>query len=218
MLGAPGDVREAKLQPAQRAAHGNVGQPQVDATVKRPVAQPVAQGNQAGIDLGHLAIHPGLRALGRCAARKGVFQAHQNGRVEHAIGQRLPGLDLGALAARRGNQLAHGREGVEVFHNHARIKQRLAPLHQQARHFAQRIGGGNAGAIAPDIVQHELVIQLFFGHDNAHFAHVGAGGRSDQFHGVLTKAGKRCKGVAGDSIEWTPRYAPACCAPYNRAP
>ena len=42
-----------------------------------------------------------------------------------AVGQRLPGLDLGPFAAHRRNELAYRRQGIEVFHDHARIEERI---------------------------------------------------------------------------------------------
>ena len=39
--------------------------------------------------------------------------------IQQAIGQGFPGFHFGALAATVWNELAHGRQGVHVFHNDA---------------------------------------------------------------------------------------------------
>src|SRR6218665_405680 len=60
---APGDLWKTKLQPAERTADGNVGQAQRVATAKRLVAQTLAHGLKAGVDLAQLALDPGLAAF-----------------------------------------------------------------------------------------------------------------------------------------------------------
>jgi hypothetical protein len=91
------------------------------------------------------------------------------------------------------NQLADGRQGVEVFDDHARVEHRLAAFHDQARHLSQRVGAGNRGVGRPDVFDHELVIEPLFGQHHAHLAHIRAGGGSDQFHeGSLPKRENVC--------------------------
>ena len=93
-----------------------------------------------------------------------------------------------ALAALAGDELAHGREGVEILDDHPRVEHRLAAFHHQAGHLAQGIGGGDGGVVGPDVFLHELVVELFLGHHHPHLADVGAGCGSDQFHGVASSA------------------------------
>ncbi|MNV47286.1 hypothetical protein D3C71_1391480 [compost metagenome] len=91
----------------------------MDAAAKRLLAQRLGHGLQAGVDLVHLARDPGLAAFAIPAAGPGGFEAREHAGIEHAVGQRFPGLDIGALAAAGRQQLAHGRQGVEVFDDHA---------------------------------------------------------------------------------------------------
>ncbi|MNY70451.1 hypothetical protein D3C86_2085850 [compost metagenome] len=53
---------------------------------------------------------------------------------------------------------------------------------QQARNLAQRIVRRDGGIGGPDVFDHELEIELFFRHDDAHLAHIRAVGAADQFH------------------------------------
>ena len=82
-------------------------------------AQAPAHGLEAGMDLLHLPFDPGLAALLRAAPGPGGFQPYQDGSVQQAVGQGLPGLDLGTLASLGRNELAHGRQRVHVFDDHA---------------------------------------------------------------------------------------------------
>ncbi|MCY1548196.1 hypothetical protein D9M68_842920 [compost metagenome] len=154
----------------------------MDAGAEGLLTQPLAHGLEGTLHLVHLAIDPGAAALFFAAAGPGGFKPRQDRSVQHAIGQRLPGLDLGALAARCRDQLAHRGQRVQVFDDHARVKHRLAAFHDQARHLAQRIGRGNLRVGGPHVFRQELVIQLLLGHDDANFAHVGAGDGADEFH------------------------------------
>jgi hypothetical protein len=104
----------------------------------------------------------------------GGLQAREDGRVKQAVGQRLPGLDLDALAAAGRDQLAHGAEGVEVLDDHARVEHRLAAIEHLAGHLAQRVALEDV-VLAPDVFGHELGVELLLRHDDAHLAHVGAG-------------------------------------------
>ena len=181
MLLAPGDRREAEVQVAERAADGDVGQRQVDAHAIGLVAQALAHRRQRGVDAAHLPVDPGLRALRFAAPGPDLFHARQQGRVEHAVGQRLPGAHLDALAPAGRDQLAHRRQRVQVLDDDARVEHRLAAFHHQAGHLAQRVGlehlvGG------PHVFQRELEVELLLGHHDAHLAHVRAGERSDEFH------------------------------------
>ena len=60
---------------------------------------------------------------------------------------------LGALAARRRNQLAYRRQCIEILDDHARVKNGIAALHDQAGHLAQRVGGADTRIFGPDIFQ-----------------------------------------------------------------
>ncbi|MCY1372057.1 hypothetical protein D9M69_592370 [compost metagenome] len=182
MVAAPVDLGKPQPQPAQRAADRDVGQAQVDAAAKGLVAQALGHGGHAGLDLGALALDPGGAALGVGAAGPGGFEAPEHAGVHDAVGQRFPGLDLGALAALLRNELAHGRQGVDVFDDDARVEHRLAAFHDQARHLAQRVRMGDRGVCGPDVFDHELVVEPLFGQHHAHLAHIRAGGGSDQFH------------------------------------
>ena len=161
--------------------------------------------SQAWIDRQLLKVNDGLKSMSQglgdkpycsgihlslsdIAVGPGGFQAGQDGGIHHTVGQCLPGLDLCAFAALRRDQLAHGREGVEVFHDDARIKDGLAAFHHQAGHFAHGVGCGDVGVVCPDVFLHELVVELFLSHHDTYLAHVGAGGGSDQFHGVSSSA------------------------------
>jgi hypothetical protein len=154
----------------------------VDAAAKRLVAQALAHGLEAGVHLAQLAVDPRLAAFAVLAACPGGLQARQDGRIHQPIGQCFPGLDLDPRAALRGDQLAHGRQRIDVFHDHARIKNRLAAFHHQAGHLAQRVGLGNGGVIGPDVFLHELEVEPFLGHHDTYLAYVGAGVGSNQFH------------------------------------
>lgn len=181
---APVDLREAELEPAERAAYRDVGQAEVDAAAEGFFAEALADGDEGGVDLGHLPVDPGLGAFGVGAAGPGVFQAGGNAGVQNAVGQCFPGLDFGALAAGGRNELADGRQRVEVLDDDAGVEHRLAAFHDQAGHLAERVGTADASAGRPDVFEDELVVELFFRHDDADLADVGAGEGSDQFHGV----------------------------------
>ena len=99
---APGNLWKPEVQVAQRAADGDVGQAHVDAGAVGLVAQTLAEGQQAVVDLAHLPVDPGLTALAVGAAGPGGLQAREDGRIHDAVGQRLPGLDLGPFAATAG--------------------------------------------------------------------------------------------------------------------
>jgi hypothetical protein len=123
--------------------------------------------------LAQLAVDPDLALLLDRAQR--FFQPHQDGGVEHAIGQRFPAFDGRAFAALRRNQLADRRERIQVFDDNAGVEHCGAVFHDQARHLAQGIGLRNDGFRAPDVIQYQLVIELFFSHDDAHFTHIRTG-------------------------------------------
>ena len=108
MRTAPIDVGETEIQIAQSAAHGNIGQAHVVAGAKRFFVQALAHGRQAVVHLAQLAVNPNLAALLVAATHPMRFQTCRNGGVEQTIGQRFPGLHLGAFAAAGGNQFAHG--------------------------------------------------------------------------------------------------------------
>ena len=114
---APVDVGKTQVQITQRATDRHVGQAEMNAAAKRFVAQAGAHGLERGADFSHLAINPGLAALRSAAAGPGGFQPGQNGRVHQAVGQGFPGFHFGAFAALRGDELADGRQRVEVFTN-----------------------------------------------------------------------------------------------------
>ncbi|GAB4207762.1 MAG: hypothetical protein Fur0019_12680 [Tibeticola sp.] len=196
MVGAPGDVGEAEVEVTQRAADGDVGQAQVDAAAKRLVAQALAHGLERGAHLVELARDPGGAALAFGAAGPGGFEAREDGGIEQAVGQRLPGLDFGTLAPSGRNELAHRREGVEVFDDDARVEHRLAAFHDEAGHLAQRVVVLDAGVGRPHVFGDELVVELLLGHDDAHLAHVGAGEGSDEFHVVGLNDWVRHQGCA----------------------
>ena len=134
------------------------------------------------MDFAQLPVYPGLAALCVGAATPGGLQAGQQRGIHQAIGQCLPDFDLGTLAALAGDELANRRQGVEVFNNHAGVKHRLATLHDQAGDLAQRVGRPNRGAGCPGIFQDMLVVELFLGHHDPYFSHIGAGIGSDEFH------------------------------------
>jgi hypothetical protein len=182
---APVDLWEAEVEVGQGHAHRDVGQREMDAGAPGLFAQAQAHGLQGRVDLGQVAVDPGGAALGVGAARPGLLQARGDRGIQQAIGQRLPGAHLRALAAGGRDQPAHRGEGVDVFHDHARIEHRLATFHHQAGHLAQRVGRRDARVGRPDVFQFQAIVELLFGHHDAHLAHVGAGERSDQFHGEI---------------------------------
>ncbi|MNY67104.1 hypothetical protein D3C86_2046260 [compost metagenome] len=62
----------------------------------------------------------------------------------------------------------------------------------QPRHLAQRVADADCRIGSPDVVYLELVVELFFRHDDANLAHVGTAGGTDQFHrGELPWRGTR---------------------------
>jgi hypothetical protein len=65
-------------------------------------------------------------------------------------------------------------EHVHVLDDHPRVEHRLAALHHQAGHLAQRVGGQDVVA-RPDVLQHELVVELLFRQHDTHLADVGTG-------------------------------------------
>ena len=183
---APVDLREAKIQPAQGAAYGHIGQRKLDAGAKRFVFEQAAHFGQTGLHLAQLAIHPCLAALLRLAAFPVLLQPRQDACVQHAVGQGFPDLDGQPIAPRGRYQAAHGAQGVEVFHNHARIVQRHAGFgQQQARHLAQRVVLQQLGRRLPGVCWLESVFELFLGQHNAHLAYIGTGSGADQFHAVV---------------------------------
>ncbi|KAF1858528.1 hypothetical protein Lal_00015045 [Lupinus albus] len=189
---APVDVREAERQPAERAADGDVGQRVMDPHAERLLAQVRGHHGQAAVHLAHLAVEPGLALL--VGGAPVAFQVGQHGRVQHAVRQRFPHLDVGAVAAVRGQQLAHGRERVEVFGDDARVVHRAAVFHHEAWHLAQRVRRGDLRFRRPDVFQLELIVELFLCQHDARLAHVGTGEGTDEFH--------RC------SVMWIGRQIP----------
>nr|GEU28145.1 hypothetical protein [Tanacetum cinerariifolium] len=180
---APGDVREAEREPAQRATDGHVGQRVVLAGAVRRLAQFFGQRGQAQVHLAQLARDPLLALL--LDGALDALEAHGDGRIEDAVGQRFPALDVGAVAAVGRQQLAHGRERVEVFDHHARIDHHAAIFHEQAGHFTQRVELADGGIGGPDIFQFELVVEFFFRQHDAYFADIRTGEGTDEFHGAL---------------------------------
>ena len=183
---APVDLRKAKIQPTQGAAHGHIGQRELDAGAKRLVFELATHFGQAGLHFAQLAIHPSLAALLRLAAFPVLLQPRQYARVQHAIGQGFPNFDGQPIAPRGGYQAAYGAQGVEVFHNHARIVQRHTGFgQQQARHLTQRVVLQQLRRRLPGVCWLESVFELFLGQHNAHLAYIGTGSGADQFHAVV---------------------------------
>ncbi|MNJ55650.1 hypothetical protein D3C77_511570 [compost metagenome] len=83
------------------------------------VAQAFVHGVQAGVDLAVLAFDP-FRAALRLGALVFLDDGHTG--VQDAIGDGLPALDGRAIAPLLGNQAGHGRQGVQVLDDDARIK------------------------------------------------------------------------------------------------
>lgn len=185
---APVQGGKAKIQIAQCAAHRHVGQCKVVAVAVRLVPDVAAHVVQCGVDLAQLALDPGLGTLPGAAPGPDQFLARQHGGVHQAVGHRFPGLDGNALAAQGGHQAAHGRQGVEVFHNHARVEHRRIAFNQQAWHLAQRVVLRHDGVGREHIVLHQRAIELFFGQHDAHFAHERAGGVAYEFHRLVRPA------------------------------
>ncbi|MNT00679.1 hypothetical protein D3C72_1351190 [compost metagenome] len=112
----------------------------------------------------------------------GGLQAYQQRCVEQAVGQRLPAADFQALAPALRDQPADRRQGVDIFDDHARIEDRAAVFHDQARHFAERVELADPGLGRPDILFDELALDLFLRHHHAHLARVGTGPGCIQLH------------------------------------
>ena len=116
----------------------------------------------------------------------------------------------GAFAARGGNQLAHGREGVEVFHDRARIKHGLAALSIRQGTLPSGLEAVTVVSSPQTLSCDELVVELFLGQHDAHFAHVGAGGGSDPVS--CGSAGSECRTqrrtLAGQAILSAPDHLP----------
>ena len=72
MLGAPVHLGKAEIQPGQGTADADIGQRQMSASAaKRLLAQTLRHDLERGLDLAHLAVHPGLAALLCTAAGPG---------------------------------------------------------------------------------------------------------------------------------------------------
>src|SRR5450432_4572993 len=98
MVAPPADLREAEVEIAERAADRDVGQRHVDAGAPRLGREAGGDGIERRLDLVHLALDPGLRALLAGAAGPGRLEARQDQRIDNAVGERLPGAHFGALA------------------------------------------------------------------------------------------------------------------------
>ena len=118
MRRAPVELGEAEIEVAQGYPDGHVSQREVDAGAIGFFGQCLAHGFQGGFDFTHLTLDPGVAALRLGAPGPMRLQPRRNGSVHHAVGQCFPGLDFGPFSPDRRNEFAHGREGVEVLHNH----------------------------------------------------------------------------------------------------
>ena len=110
------------------------------------------------------------------------FQAHQDARVEHAVGERLPTAYRDAFAFLLRDEPADRRRAVEEFDDDARVVERRAVVEDQRRDLAERVVRVDRVLDRRDVDQLELELDLLFGEEDAHLARVGAGERGEELH------------------------------------
>ena len=104
---SPVNLRKSEVQITQGANHRNVRQAHVNAGTKSFVTQTTLHGLKGQVHFVHLPRDPGVAALGLGTPRPSGLQSRQNGGVEQAVGQGLPGFDFGAFATGGRDLFAH---------------------------------------------------------------------------------------------------------------
>src|SRR4030095_14715045 len=148
------------------------------AVAPRLVAQTVRHCPDPGVDLAHLPIYPRVALL--LGGTRRTLEPCKDRRVGHAVGKRLPGAYLGALAPRRRYQFRDRGHAVQILDDDARIEHRAAVFHDQAGNLAERVRLMDASIGSPDVLDLELIVDALLGHHDAHLAHVRARQRSQQ--------------------------------------
>ena len=108
----PVDVREPEIEVAEGATDCDVGEGEGRAHAPRLFAEFAGHDFQRLPDDRAFPLHPFGAAL---RFRAHEFEADTDCGIQHAVGQRLPALDLDALAARLRKQLVVGRKIVEIL-------------------------------------------------------------------------------------------------------
>ena len=176
---APAQVREPKIEIAQRASQGDVCQAVAVAGAPDALAQIVRSDSQRGLDLLVVAIDP----LGALLLRRPAALEHDcSRRIQQAVSECFPALDVNTLASRLGDQFTHGRHGIQIFHDHAGIVDGCAVIGEQHRDLAERIPVRELRRRVEWIDQNEFVFDALFGERDARLAHEGTGAGADQFH------------------------------------
>jgi DNA-binding NarL/FixJ family response regulator len=175
--------REAEVEVAQRTAHGHVGQREV-------VAE--HQG---------LSPRPWLMAFSAACTRTSGGRSRPGSAVRRCARPRwLPGAPARRRRARRrpapprcAPRCARGPDGgislptgdrVSRYSTMTRESNTASPP-SITRQGTLPSGLASARLAAPDVLEHELEVELLLGHHDAHLAHVGAGERTDEFHVLL---------------------------------
>ena len=107
--------------------------------------------------------------------------------IDHkAMGRKTdPAFDRSAVPATGRDEPADRRQGIEVFHDDAGIEQGTAIFGDKAGHLAQGVDFLDLAVRRPDVLDLHVEVEFLFGHDNADFAHEGAGQRGEQFHDAI---------------------------------